>query len=207
VVDHPIARSAIRPRPPVVVRHGWELSGVRSYADLRLTDLSPVAKILVRADADSPTASSLPVSFGSAARDAHGTLVVGSGPGEWLLLAPIGTAAAVAARIDTTGDRLVTVQDYTHGRTLLRLTGATSDRTLSKLCSIDLAERTTPNGSAFRSSVGEVVSDVIRDDVGGRRSYLLHCERSSGQYLFDVLLDAGREFGVEEDGFPTGDTL
>jgi hypothetical protein len=32
-------------------------------------------------------------------------------------------------------------------------------------------------------------------------SYLLHCERSSGQYLFDTLLDAGREFGVQVDGF------
>ena len=33
------------------------------------------------------------------------------------------------------------------------------------------------------------------------RSYLLHCERSVGQYLFDALLDAGAEFGVEVDGF------
>jgi hypothetical protein len=30
---------------------------------------------------------------------------------------------------------------------------------------------------------------------------LLHCERSSGQYLADALLDAGAEFGVETDGF------
>jgi glycine cleavage system aminomethyltransferase T len=49
--------------------------------------------------------------------------------------------------------------------------------------------------------VAGVATDILRDDRGGTRSYLLHCERSSGQYLFDSLLDAGREFGVEADGF------
>lgn len=46
-----------------------------------------------------------------------------------------------------------------------------------------------------------VVTDVVRDDSEGRRSYLLHFERSYGQYLFDALLDAGREFGIDVDGF------
>lgn len=46
---------------------------------------------------------------------------------------------------------------------------------------------------------------MIRDDQQGTagpvRSYLLHCERSCGQYLFDALLDAGAEFGIDIDGF------
>jgi len=29
--------------------------------------------------------------------------------------------------------------------------------------------------------VAKVVTDVVRDDFDGTRSYLLHCERSSGQ--------------------------
>jgi len=53
---------------------------------------------------------------------------------------------------------------------------------------------------AFRSSVAKVVTDVVRDDFDGTRSYLLHCERSSGQYPFDVLVDAGVEFGLEIAG-------
>ena len=56
-------------------------------------------------------------------------------------------------------------------------------------------------GAAFRSSVAKLVTDVVRDDEGGVRSYLLHCERFSGQYLFDALLDAGNEFGIEIGGF------
>jgi hypothetical protein len=33
---------------------------------------------------------------------------------------------------------------------------------------------------------------------------LLHCERSSGQFLFDALLDAGAEFGIDIQGFQPG---
>jgi hypothetical protein len=32
-------------------------------------------------------------------------------------------------------------------------------------------------------------------------SYLLHCERSSGRYLFDVLMPVGHDFGIEIGGF------
>jgi hypothetical protein len=56
---------------------------------------------------------------------------------------------------------------------------------------------------AFRSSAAKVVTDVVRDDFDGTRLYLLHCERSSGQYLFEVLVDAGVEFGLEIAGCVT----
>ena len=58
-----------------------------------------------------------------------------------------------------------------------------------------------PDGAALRTAVAAVATDVIRDDLDGIRSYLLHCERSVGQYLFDVALRAGAEFGIEVDGF------
>jgi hypothetical protein len=42
---------------------------------------------------------------------------------------------------------------------------------------------------------------------GSTHSYLLHCERSSGQYLFDALLRAGADLGIEIDGFRMPDAL
>jgi heterotetrameric sarcosine oxidase gamma subunit len=96
---------------------------------------------------------------------------------------------------------LVSVFDATHGRAIMRITGAKAPDLLAKVCAIDLADEVTPNGAAFRSSVAKLVTDVVREDSGGSRSYLLHCERSSGQYLFDALIDAGHEFGIEVDGF------
>jgi heterotetrameric sarcosine oxidase gamma subunit len=124
--------------------------------------------------------------------------VTGSGPGEWTLLGPAGETMDVA----TTG--FATVIDLTHGRALMRLTGHQAARALEKICSIDLSTPMCPNGAVFRAAVANVVTDVVRDDLGGIPSYLLHCERSSGQFLFDTLLDAGTEFGIEIEGLPAG---
>lgn len=204
--DAPVARGPVPVTAPVIC-HGWEISGRRSSAPLRLADHSPMAKVAVRSAPDGALAARLGIPFGRCARDGDGTLAVGSGPGEWLLLAAPGTAAAVARRIRC-GEEFATVIDVTHGRALLRLTGPEGSRLLAKVCAIDLSDRATPDGTAFRSEVARLVTDVIRDDLGGTRSYLLHCERSSGQYLFDALLDAGRELGIEPDGFdgwPPGD--
>ena len=197
-----VARSPIAPVPPATVEQGWEISARRSVAPLRLTDATPLAKVLVRAAADGPVARGLEVRFGRAARDADGVLVVGSGPGEWLLLAPPGAAPEIASRVTARADgEFASTFDVTHGRALMRLSGAPASDALAKVCAIDLSDAVTPDGAAVRTSVAKLVTDLVRDDRGGGPSYLVHCERSSGQYLFDALLDAGDEFGVDVDGF------
>jgi heterotetrameric sarcosine oxidase gamma subunit len=204
-VSEPVARSPIAPPPPVLVLEGWEVSGRRATAGLTLTDCTPLAKVQVRAPIGGRAAAELAVPFGRAARDPAGTLVAGSGPGEWLLLAAPGEGPALTARATGLADRcpgeLVTATDITHGRALIRLNGSRGADVLARVCGIDTGEDTTPDGAAFRTSVAAVATDVIRDDTGGERSYLLHCERSSGAYLFGALLTAGGEFGIEIDGF------
>lgn len=204
----PVARSPVSPAAPVETRWGWAVSGRRSQAALRLEDCAPLAKVVVRAASDGRAAAELRVPFGRAERDAEGTLVVGSGPGEWMLLGEPGRANALAARAGGLAvDRHVSAVDVTHGRALMRLTGRDAAGVLAKVCAIDLADRTTPDGRAFRSSVAKLATDIVRDDRDGTPSYLLHCERSSGQYLFDALLDAGAEFGIDIDGFRGGTHL
>jgi heterotetrameric sarcosine oxidase gamma subunit len=203
----PVARSPIAPPPPVVVIEGWEVSGRRAGAALTLTDCTPLAKVGVRAPLSGGAAAELAVPFGRAARDAGGTLVVGSGPGEWLLLAAPGQGRALIGRAEELAARfpgeLITATDLTHGRALIRLSGSRGADVLRKVCGIDVSDGITPDGAAFRTSVAAVATDVIRDDAGAVRSYLLHCERSSGGYLFGELLAAGSEFGIEIDGFTT----
>jgi heterotetrameric sarcosine oxidase gamma subunit len=198
----PVARSPIAPVPPTTIEHGWEVSARRSAAGLRITDCTPLAKVLVLASTNGEVAGTLGVPFGRALSDARGTLVVGSGLGEWLLLAAPGTSAAVTERVERVKDeRLVNIFDITHGRALVRITGPRTPDLLAKVCAIDFTDEVTPNGAAFRSSVAKLVTDVVRDDRDGEFSYLLHCEWSSGQNLFDALIDAGDEFGIEVDGF------
>jgi heterotetrameric sarcosine oxidase gamma subunit len=210
VSEEAVARSPVAPAPPVIVHNGWEVSGARATGEFTITDCCPLTKLQVRAPIGGQAAAVHGVRFGRAARDDAGTLVVGSGPGEWLLLAAPGRAAdlgldAIAAQAP---EESVTWVDQTHGRALMRLSGQAGPRVLAKLCGVDLAEDITPDGAAFRTSVAALATDVIRDDLpGGTHSYLLHCERSSGQYLFDAMLRAGAEFGIEIDGFRMPDAL
>jgi heterotetrameric sarcosine oxidase gamma subunit len=201
-----LARSPITPDGPLAQLDGWEIGTRHSSAPLTLTDLTPLTKVLIRAPVNGAMAAALGVGFGRAARTTAAgvdpALIVGSCPGEWLVLAAVGRRARLRRRLEATAaetGEFVSVVDLTHGRAAVRLRGAASPDLLAKVCAVDLTDRATPNGAAFRSSVARLVTDVVRDDTGPMRSYLLHCERSSGQYLADSLLDAGAEFGIGVD--------
>jgi sarcosine oxidase subunit alpha len=186
-----------------VPRGGLPRAGVsRVGGQVALTDESGLAKVVVRAAVDGPVGTALGTRFGRAARDADGALVVGSAPGEWLLLcagADSGRTEKLQARLAGL-EELVSVVDVTHGRALLRLTGPRAADLLAKVCAIDLADDVTPDGAALCTSTAKLVTGLVRDDMDGAPSYLLHCERSSGQYLWDALLDAGVEFGITTAG-------
>jgi len=201
----------------VRVEAGWEVSGGRSEAALTITDCTPLAKVHLRAPWNGAMAKALGVPFGRASREGGGAygpegvwLVVGSGPGEWLVLAPPGAAGAVTDWLatvvaDAAGDEFVSVTDLTHGRALVRVTGPDAADLLARLCGTDLEDDMAPDGAALRSAVAGVATDIVRDDtmIDGAAvpSYLLHCERSSGQYLFGALVSAGESFRIGVDGF------
>jgi sarcosine oxidase, subunit gamma len=206
----PVARSAIA----VIdghVRNGWEIGAGVSTARLTLRDESPLAKIVVRAPFTGAVRTDLGVGFGRTTRaEVAGVgevLVVGAGPGEWIVMGPVGSGTALLGdlhgRLGASGE-FASAVDITHGRALLRLHGPDARRTLAKVCGIDLGDGSTPDGSALRTSVARIVTDLVRDDRDGELSYLLHCERSSGQFLAEMLLDAGGEFGIDVTGFESG---
>jgi len=167
---------------------------------VRIFDSSGLAKFGIRAAPDGPVARALGTGFGRTTRAADGSLVVGSGPGEWLVLAEQAASDDVRARLEAetgSSDSFASVVDLTHARALIRLAGPRSADLLSKICGIDFSDDVTPDGSALRTSVARLVTDVVREDKDGLPGYLLHCERSSGRYLFEALVDAGTEFGIE----------
>lgn len=163
-------------------------------AELTLTDCTPMAKVLIHANPSGALADRLAVPFGRSRRDEDGTLILRVRPAQWLLFADSGRAPELLERWEaasTETDEFVSVIDVTSGRTLLRLTGESSPALLAKICALDLA--TAPDGSAMRSSVAKVNAEIVRDDTGGRPSYLLACERSYGRFLTETINDAGGE--------------
>jgi sarcosine oxidase subunit alpha len=206
----PVARSPVNQQGAVTSIADWQVSAQHSVGSMTLADLTPLAKILVRGPHDGALASTLGSGFGRTTLAPDGHLVVGSGPGEWLFLGDPGSQdklLATCQRTATESREFASVIDLTHGRSLVRITGERTAEMLAKLCAIDLSDDFVPDGAAFRTSVAKLVTDVVRVDSDGRRSYLLHCERSSGQFLFDAVLDAGTVFGIELDGCPTSPTF
>lgn len=190
-------RSPITPSGAPAALRG---TGAAVGAPVSIVDLSGLAKFGVRAAPDGPVARALGTEFAGTARAADGSLVVGSGPGEWLVLAEQAASTDVRARLESetgSSEAFASVVDLTHGRALMRLDGPRSADLLSKVCGIDFSDDLTPDRSALRTSVARLVTDVVRDDRDGVPGYLLHCERSSGRYLFEALVDAGAEFGIE----------
>lgn len=165
----------------------------RSGPALTLHDVSATTKIIVRAGPETVAHHQLNAPFGTS-RTEEDALVVGQRPGEWIILGPAAASRALIDRLDRSGH--VSVIDHTHSRALFRLTGAEAASVLEKLCSLDWSDHMTPDGAAMSASVAKVNCDLVRNDLNGVRSYLISCDRSYGQYLFDAILDARHEFGA-----------
>ena len=160
---------------------------------LTLRDQSEITKIVVRADDASGVDAAMGVGFGASAASEE-ILVAGTRPGEWMVLGTAAAVEGVVATIPTAGH--VSLVDWTHGRAAFRISGAAASKSLEKICSIDWADNMTPNGAVFSASVAGTGCDIIRNDSGGVASYLILCDRSFGQYLFDAILDSGEEFDI-----------
>ena len=180
----------------------FESPVVRSYhtadsGDLLLTDISATTKWLIRASPGGAVAGRLGAPFGSSSAAGGGATVLGSRPGEWIVL---GTAGVVAEAVEglegLDSSDFVSCLDWTHGRALFRVTGNEATRMLEKVCSLDWSDPMTPDGAVASASVAKVTCDIARNDAGDTASYLIFCDRSLGQYLFDALIDAGDEFDL-----------
>ncbi len=173
---------------------------------LTLGDVSATTKWLVRADTNGKAADKLGAPFGSSnvvtrRKGSDPVLVLGSRPGEWILLGAPDAVAQLVDALPGVGDDsddgpLVTALNWTHGRALFRLTGQTAVSVLEKVCNLDWSEPMTPNGAVVSASVANVTCDIARHDIDDTPSYLIFCDRSFGQYLFDAVLDAGEEFAI-----------
>jgi sarcosine oxidase subunit gamma len=103
------------------------------------------------------------------------------------------TAATLDAAFRQAG-RFAHATDYSGGTAILRLVGQAVPEVLSKLCGLDFRPDRFPNLHVAQTSVAKIKTLVARHDDGASPSYSLHVDAPSGQYLWDVVLDAGREF-------------
>jgi heterotetrameric sarcosine oxidase gamma subunit len=161
---------------------------------LELRDRSTYSKILLRERKGEEFSGELGVKYGESKLRTDGTLVCGSRPGEWTFYNPSAEANSLIQTLETYGER-VALTNLTHGRALMSVEGNSAGSLLEKICNIDFSDAMVPDGASFSASVGAVSCDLVRAD-SDQVLFLLSCERSFGLYLFKVLADAGKEFGL-----------
>jgi len=80
---------------------------------------------------------------------------------------------------------------------VFRLSGRKARIVLSRICALDLDDDMFPSLAAARTSIAGVATELVRDDIDGLPSYMLLPSRSFGNYLWEVLVNAGE--GIEND--------
>ena len=93
-------------------------------------------------------------------------------------------------------EQFATVTDITHGRATIRVIGPDSQALLSKVCGLDFHPSVFPNETAKQSSLAKTAQLIIRCDIGELLAFSIIGAQSLGPYVWDTLMEAGREFGI-----------
>lgn len=111
------------------------------------------------------------------------------------------TAAGFVTRMNGRDDH-ITITDTTHGNAELWLVGPDSAELLSRLCGLDFHESQFPNNTAKQSSVAKTSQLIIRHDLSVQAlpAYAIIGARSFGTYLWQTILEAGADLGLEPMG-------
>lgn len=86
--------------------------------------------------------------------------------------------------------------DLTHGRAVLKLIGPAAAEALSKICGLDFHDSAFASGQVKQTSAAKIKTLIVRYDEHDTPVYHLHVNRPYGQYFWDIVWDAGQEFGI-----------
>ncbi len=111
-----------------------------------------------------------------------------------------GAGAVALTQQAAASSDLITVTDVTHGNAELWLTGPKSAELLSRLCGLDFHDSQFPSGVAKQSSVAKTSQIIICQDLGELPSYALIGSRSLAAYLWQTILQAGKDLSIQPVG-------
>lgn len=104
-------------------------------------------------------------------------LVLAVAPNEWIVIGERPEPGAV---------------DLTHVRATIRVSGADARKLLAHVCALDLSDPMTPDGSAARTLVAGVATELVRQDIDDAPAYLLLVSRSFARSMWDRLSDVAK---------------
>ena len=115
---------------------------------------------------------------------------VATSPGKETKL--VDRVSAVTADVDG----LTVVTDVTSGRAQIRVTGSVCRQLLPKLCGLDFGDHSFQDGCAKISGFAKTTQLILRCDRDGVLSFSIVGGRSLGAYVWEMMMQAGREWGI-----------
>ena len=97
----------------------------------------------------------------------------------------------------------VHILNMTAGIAAVNLAGPRAREILAKICSVDLSEASFPYMACREGKVAEVPAVLLRVGFVGETGWEIHFPAEYGEYLWDVLLDAGKDFNLRPFGVET----
>jgi sarcosine oxidase subunit gamma len=205
--DAPARRSPLFHRPPIQDETGA----------LRIEERPFLGKFILRSD-PSESAKRLSDALGIGlplepltSTTSGETSLLWLGPDEWMLVtAPLEAmerSAAARQALASVHHQLVAVGDY---YTVIEIAGAKAREALMKLTTLDLHPRAFRAGMVAGSVFGRATATLwqVSDDAAeGGPVFRLFIRWSMADYLWCLIADAGREWGVPEQVPTKGETL
>ncbi|MBI4240342.1 MAG: FAD-dependent oxidoreductase, partial [Candidatus Rokubacteria bacterium] len=97
-------------------------------------------------------------------------------------------------------ERCVHVTDVTGAFAAVNLAGPRSREVLARLTDLDLSPEALPYLAAVQGKVAGIPVLILRIGFVGELGYEMHFPAEYGEYLWETLLEAGREFGIAPFG-------
>lgn len=127
---------------------------------------------------------------------------------QFFISTPIDGEAEVQERLNAAANSsLITITPVTHGRAELWLVGPRARELLSRLCGLDFHPTQFPNLSTRQSSVAKTRQLILRRDLGQLPAYALIGGRSLAAYLWETIMECGRDLPIQPIGFSTIEDL
>ena len=176
-------------------------------------DISPVGKISLQGEdlghlLDPVFPSAIDLDIGSVRQL---TATSDSGPSnivlarlardEFLALTPAGRNSSLVELLKEEPDHCAHVLDLTSALAGVRIAGPSAGPLLASLTELDLSDAAFPDLRCAQSRVAEIQGTLLRMDVAGLPCYELYITREFGQYMWEVLMEAGEWHEATPVGF------
>ena len=230
---NPIRRSAMHHKhlalgASMVERDGWqqparyesveaEMEHLRERAGI--CDISPMGKLIFKGEELdqllTPAFSDLPsIDVGSVARtnmaNGSGTMPIvlaRLATDELLALTPPIRTSTIIDILEEDSARCAHVLEISSGLAGVRVCGPKSGLLLGQIMALDISNAAFADLRCAQTQAAEIHVTLLRMDLERLPSYDLYFQREFGEYMWDVLTEAGQVCGASPVGFEAMDRL